>query len=154
MMFNHANELLGACRTLHDLRHTATYRMTEDPEMSLVHVQQISGHKDQRTLKKYLGPSRDEVISAGLAHHARQEAKKLAPPCACEPHQVQQLIEGVLHRTLVLHVGEAHFGQRTAFRPRVKEEMLAQRHLEAVERSVQPMVKRWFWAPRSQRAVR
>ena len=32
--------------------------------------------------------------------------------------------------------------------------LLAWRHLEAVGRSVQPMVKRWFWAPRSQRAVR
>lgn len=80
MMFNRANELLGANWTLHDLRHTATYRMTEDPEMSLVYVQHILGHKDQRTLQKYLRPSRDEVISAGLAHHARQEAKKLAPP--------------------------------------------------------------------------
>jgi len=36
---------------------------------------------------------------------------------------------------------------------RVFEELRARRHLEAVERSVQPMVKRWFWAPRSQRAV-
>lgn len=50
--------------------------------------------------------------------------------------------------------GHHHRGQRTAFRLRVKEELLARRHLEAVESSVQPMVKRWFWAPRSQRAVR
>ncbi|MEV6882849.1 tyrosine-type recombinase/integrase [Streptomyces sp. NPDC051135] len=82
MMFNRANELLGANWTLHDLRHTATYRMTEDPEMSLVYVQHILGHKDQRTLQKYIRPSRDEVISAGLAHHARQEAKKNNPPPA------------------------------------------------------------------------
>lgn len=81
-MFNRAVELLGANWTLHDLRHTATYRMTEDPEMSLVYVQHILGHKDQSTLQKYLRPSRDEVISAGLAHHARQEAKKNAPPPA------------------------------------------------------------------------
>ncbi|MFI5857291.1 tyrosine-type recombinase/integrase [Streptomyces parvulus] len=81
-MFTRAVELLGANWTLHDLRHTATYRMTEDPEMSLVYVQHILGHKDQSTLQKYLRPSRDEVISAGLAHHARQEAKKLAPPPA------------------------------------------------------------------------
>ncbi|CQR61851.1 Phage Integrase Family Protein [Streptomyces leeuwenhoekii] len=78
-MFTRAVEVLGANWTLHDLRHTATYRMTEDPEMSLVYVQHILGHKDQSTLQKYLRPSRDEVISAGLAHHARQEAKKNAP---------------------------------------------------------------------------
>ncbi|SOR80125.1 MULTISPECIES: tyrosine-type recombinase/integrase [Streptomyces] len=81
-MFTRAVELLGANWTLHDLRHTATYRMTEDPSMSLVYVQHILGHKDQSTLQKYLRPSRDEVISAGLAHHARQEAKKAAPPPA------------------------------------------------------------------------
>lgn len=35
-----------------------------------------------------------------------------------------------------------------------EEELLARRRLGAVGRSVQPMVKRWFWAFRSQRAVR
>lgn len=85
-MFNRAVELLGANWTLHDLRHTATYRMTEDPKMSLTYVQHILGHKDQSTLQKYLRPSRDEVISAGLAHHARQEAKKnAAPPAPIAP---------------------------------------------------------------------
>ncbi|MEU9984952.1 tyrosine-type recombinase/integrase [Streptomyces sp. NPDC050856] len=44
-MFNRAVELLVANWTLHDLRHTAPYLMTEDPEMSLAHVQHILGHK-------------------------------------------------------------------------------------------------------------
>ncbi len=81
-MFVRANDVLGANWTLHDLRHTATYRMTRDPGMSLVYVQHILGHKYQSTLQKYINPSKDEVIEAGLAHHARQEHKRNNPPPA------------------------------------------------------------------------
>ncbi|MFJ7258195.1 tyrosine-type recombinase/integrase [Streptomyces sp. NPDC098085] len=81
-MFVRANDILGANWTLHDLRHTATYRMTRDPGMSLVYVQHILGHKYQSTLQKYINPSKDEVIEAGLAHHARQEHRRNNPPPA------------------------------------------------------------------------
>ncbi|MGW0825297.1 hypothetical protein [Streptomyces sp. NPDC002845] len=81
-MFVRVNELLGSNWTLHDLRHTATFRMTEDPEMSLVYVQHILAHKYQTTLQKYLNPSRDEVITAGLAHFARLELRRKNPPSA------------------------------------------------------------------------
>jgi integrase len=78
-MFDRANALLGTNWTLHDLRHTASYRMANDPEMSLVHVQHILAHRRLTTTQIYTEPSEDEVISAGLAHHARQEAQRQKP---------------------------------------------------------------------------
>ncbi|MFF5759645.1 tyrosine-type recombinase/integrase [Streptomyces longwoodensis] len=79
MMFNRANALLGANWTLHDLRHTATFLMLDDPDMPPVYVQKILGHKYLSTLDIYSRPTRDDVIVAGLAHHARQEKKRNAP---------------------------------------------------------------------------
>uniref|UniRef100_A0AAU3H1B4 Site-specific integrase n=1 Tax=Streptomyces sp. NBC_01401 TaxID=2903854 RepID=A0AAU3H1B4_9ACTN len=82
MMFNRANELLGANWTLHDLRHTATFLMLDDPSMPPVYVQHILGHKYLSTLDIYSNPSNDEVIAAGLAHHARQQKRLENPPPA------------------------------------------------------------------------
>lgn len=79
MMFNRANELLGSNWTLHDLRHTATFMMLDDPNMPPVYVQKILGHKCLSTLDIYNRPTRDDVISAGLAHHARQEQRRKEP---------------------------------------------------------------------------
>lgn len=45
----------------------------------MAYVQHILGHKYQSTLQKYINPSTDEVIEAGLAHHARQEHKRAHP---------------------------------------------------------------------------
>ncbi|MEV7471990.1 site-specific integrase [Streptomyces kronopolitis] len=80
MMFNRANDLLGANWTLHDLRHTATFLMLDDPDMPPVYVQHILGHKHLSTLDIYNRPGKDDVIKAGLAFHARQEEKRKAPP--------------------------------------------------------------------------
>ncbi|MFJ2609121.1 tyrosine-type recombinase/integrase [Streptomyces sp. NPDC087425] len=85
MMFNRANELLGANWTLHDLRHTATFLMLDDPDMPPVYVQHILGHKCLSTLDIYNRPTRDDVITAGLAHHARQERRREEPPAPVEP---------------------------------------------------------------------
>ncbi|MEJ8650717.1 site-specific integrase [Streptomyces sp. MS1.AVA.3] len=43
-MLNRFNELLGSNWTLHDLRHTAAYRMARDPELALTDVQWVLGH--------------------------------------------------------------------------------------------------------------
>jgi site-specific recombinase XerC len=43
-MFNRANQVLGANWSLHDLRHTAAYRMARDPQMPLTDVQWVLGH--------------------------------------------------------------------------------------------------------------
>ncbi|MFD8608953.1 tyrosine-type recombinase/integrase [Streptomyces sp. NPDC059631] len=85
MMFNRANEILGANWTLHDLRHTATFLMLDDPNMPPVYVQHILGHKCLSTLDTYNRPTRDDVITAGLAHHARQEQRRKEPPTVVEP---------------------------------------------------------------------
>lgn len=85
MMFNRANKLLGSNWTLHDLRHTATFLMLDDPDMPPVYVQHILGHANLSTLDIYNNPSKDDVISAGLAHYARQEAKKRDPRPAPPP---------------------------------------------------------------------
>ena len=56
--------------------------MANDPEMSLIYVQHILAHRRLTTTQSYTEPSEDEVIAAGLAHHARQEARKLQPTSA------------------------------------------------------------------------
>ena len=56
--------------------------MLDDPNMPPVYVQHILGHKHLSTLDIYNRPTRDDVISAGLAHHARQEHKRNNPPPA------------------------------------------------------------------------
>jgi integrase len=43
-MFTRANAALGSNWSLHDLRHTAAYRMARDPEMPLTDVQWVLGH--------------------------------------------------------------------------------------------------------------
>ncbi|WP_327310899.1 tyrosine-type recombinase/integrase [Streptomyces sp. NBC_01243] len=78
-MFNRANDLLGSNWTLHDLRHTASYRMAQDPDLSLVDVQWVLAHKELSTTQVYLTPSKDEVISNVLAHHDRQARLREAP---------------------------------------------------------------------------
>jgi integrase len=81
-VFVRANELLGTNWTLHDLRHTASFRMAGDPEMQLQYVQHILGHRYLTTTQKYLNPSSDEVIAAGVAHLARLERRRNSPPPA------------------------------------------------------------------------
>lgn len=40
-MFNRANAALGANWSLHDLRHTAAYRMARDPQMPLTDAERL-----------------------------------------------------------------------------------------------------------------
>ncbi|MFI7016251.1 hypothetical protein [Streptomyces sp. NPDC050164] len=54
--------------------------MLDDPNMPPVYVQKILGHKYLSTLDIYNRPTRDDVITAGLAHHARQEQRRKEPP--------------------------------------------------------------------------
>ncbi|MEV7470887.1 site-specific integrase [Streptomyces kronopolitis] len=55
-MFVRVNEALGANWSLHDLRHTAAYRMTRDPELPLTDVQWVLGHRHITTTQVYLNP--------------------------------------------------------------------------------------------------
>lgn len=71
-MFDRANESLGTDWSLHDLRHTAAYRMARDPQMPLTDVQWVLGHAFLSTTQRYLNPVTEEVIAGVLAFHARQ----------------------------------------------------------------------------------
>jgi len=58
---------------LHDLRHTAAYRMARDPQLPLTDVQWVLGHAHLSTTQLYLTPMPGDVIAEVLAHHRRLE---------------------------------------------------------------------------------
>lgn len=78
-MFNRANASLGTDWSLHDLRHTAAYRMARDPQMPLTDVQWVLGHAFLSTTQRYLNPVTEEVIAGVLAFHARQLLRDQGP---------------------------------------------------------------------------
>lgn len=71
-MFTRANAALGSNWSLHDLRHTAAYRMARDPQMPLTDVQWVLGHAHLSTTQRYLNPVAEDVIAEVLAFHVRQ----------------------------------------------------------------------------------
>jgi site-specific recombinase XerD len=84
-MFERVNTQAGAATTLHSLRHTAAYRMTEDPSLPLTDVQFVLGHAQLTTTQIYLTPRKEEVIRRVLAHHAeqtQQATQRQSPPPA------------------------------------------------------------------------
>jgi integrase len=81
-MFTRANAALGSNWSLHDLRHTAAYRMARDPQMPLTDVQWVLGHAHLSTTQRYLNPVTADVIAGVLAFHARQRDRDPAVPPA------------------------------------------------------------------------
>ena len=84
-MFERVNVRAGTEATLHSLRHTAAYRMAEDPALPLTDVQFVLGHAQLTTTQIYLTPRKEDVIRRVLAHHAeqtRQAAERAVPPPA------------------------------------------------------------------------
>ena len=73
-MFERAGAAAGTDATLHSLRHTAAYRMAEDPALPLTDVQFVLGHALLTTTQIYLTPRKEDVIRRLLAHHAEQVA--------------------------------------------------------------------------------
>ena len=71
-MFERVNQRAGTSVTLHALRHTAAYRMAEDPAVPLTDVQFVLGHAQLTTTQIYLTPRKEDVIRRVLAHHAEQ----------------------------------------------------------------------------------
>ena len=57
------NERIGTNITAHDLRHTLCLRLVDDPQISLVDVQQVMRHRQITTTGQYLRPRPDEVIA-------------------------------------------------------------------------------------------
>jgi site-specific recombinase XerD len=74
-MFERVNAEVGTSATLHALRHTAAYRMAQDPAMPLTDVQYVLGHAQLTTTQIYLTPRKEDVIERVLAHHAEQTRK-------------------------------------------------------------------------------
>ncbi len=77
-MFTRANAVLGSNWTLHDLRHSAAYRMARDPQMVLTDVQWVLGHAHLSTTQLYVTAPAEDVIAAVLAHHNRRAKPTLA----------------------------------------------------------------------------
>jgi site-specific recombinase XerD len=84
-MFERAAGQAGSAATLHALRHTAAYRMAEDPSLPLTDVQAVLGHAQLTTTQIYTVPRTEDVIRRVLAHHGeqvRQARQRSAPPPA------------------------------------------------------------------------
>ena len=73
-MFARANAALGANWSLHDLRHTAAYRMARDPEMPITDVQWVLGHAHLSTTQIYVTPPPRTSSQACSPTTARQAA--------------------------------------------------------------------------------
>jgi integrase len=82
-MFARANAVLGSNWSLHDLRHSAAYRLARDPAMPLTDVQWVLGHAHLSTTQQYLNPLTEDVIASVLAFHGRRrEPGSGSPPPA------------------------------------------------------------------------
>jgi len=92
-MFERVNRLVGTTATLHSLRHTAAYRMAEDPALPLTDVQAVLGHAQLTTTQIYLTPRKEDVIRRVLAHHAEQTrlAAERAVPVAAPGYRPETL---------------------------------------------------------------
>jgi len=84
-MFERAARAAGSVATLHSLRHTAAYRMAEDPELPLTDVQYVLGHAQLTTTQLYLTPRQEDLIRRILAHHAGQARKAAERPGPLSP---------------------------------------------------------------------
>ena len=89
-MFGRANALLGSNWSLHDLRHSAAYRMARDPLMTLTDVQWVLGHAHLSTTQVYLTAPVEDMIAAVVAHHARRAQPRASPPADADRLRYRQ----------------------------------------------------------------
>jgi site-specific recombinase XerC len=95
-MFERVSARAGSTATLHALRHTAAYRMAEDPALPLTDVQLVLGHAQLTTTQIYLTPRKQDVVRRMLAHHAEAsrratERVRPAPAAGYRPDTLQVL---------------------------------------------------------------
>jgi integrase len=92
-MFERAGAAAGTDATLHSLRHTAAYRMAEDPGLPLTDVQFVLGHALLTTTQLYLTPRQEDVIRRILAHHAEQvsQARQRSRPVPAPGYRRESL---------------------------------------------------------------
>jgi site-specific recombinase XerD len=92
-----ANAQLGTHWTLHDLRHTAAYRMAADPRLSLTDLQWVLGHAHLSTTQIYLRPNEEEVVARVRDHHwqrntPRPQASPTPPRAGYRPDVLRTLL--------------------------------------------------------------
>jgi site-specific recombinase XerD len=92
-MFERVTARAGVPVTLHALRHTAAYRMAEDPSLPLTDVQFVLGHALLSTTQIYLAPRKEEVIRRVLAHHAQQTRRTATRAVPAAPGYRQESLE-------------------------------------------------------------
>lgn len=92
-MFERAVARAGGTATLHALRHTAAYRMAEDPALPLTDVQLVLGHAQLTTTQIYTTPRQEDVIRRLLAHHAEQtrQASRRSRPVLAPGYRPESL---------------------------------------------------------------
>jgi site-specific recombinase XerD len=92
-MFERVNAQVGTSATLHSLRHTAAYRMAEDPGLPLTDVQFVLGHAALTTTQLYLTPRKEDVVRRVLAHHSEQtrQAAERAHPVVAPGYRPESL---------------------------------------------------------------
>jgi integrase len=90
-MFTRVNSALGTNWSLHDLRHTAAYRMARDPDMPLTDVQWILGHAHLTTTQIYVSAPTDEVITSILAYYARRSGLPSGPALPAPDYRIESL---------------------------------------------------------------
>jgi site-specific recombinase XerD len=92
-MFERVNARVGTSATLHSLRHTAAYRMAEDPGLPLTDVQFVLGHAALTTTQLYLTPRKEDVVRRVLAHHSEQtrQAVQRAHPVVAPGYRPESL---------------------------------------------------------------
>jgi integrase len=78
-MFERAGQAAGSTATLHALRHTAAYRMAEDPALPLTDVQLVLGHALLSTTQIYTS-KRASLKPNAKAGSARSKACTSASP--------------------------------------------------------------------------
>jgi site-specific recombinase XerD len=92
-MFCRVAARVGVDATLHALRHTAAFRMAQDPLVPLCDVQWVLGHASLSTTQIYTMARPEEVITTMLAHHQRRpERPQPSPPApGYRPESLQTL---------------------------------------------------------------
>ncbi|MFD4904186.1 tyrosine-type recombinase/integrase [Kitasatospora purpeofusca] len=98
-----ANAVLGTNWTLHDLRHTAAYRMAEDPKVSLTDVQWVLGHAQLTTTQIYLEARPDAVIERMRTHHAAAAVPHPVPPAPSAGGYRPEVLTALLGRPADVH---------------------------------------------------
>lgn len=81
-VFSRAQDILGTKYTLHQLRHTAAYRLIQDPAMTLTDVQAILGHAHIGTTELYAEARPEDIIAKMREHYARPRQTIPVAPAA------------------------------------------------------------------------